>query len=83
MASPESNVHSFILKLWFEEADEELGPRLWRGRITHVQSGAQRYIKDLNEIPAFIEPYLQAEGIELGWRRRLRQWLRGWRKRHN
>ena len=83
MASPKSNLHSFIIRLWFEEAGEEVGPRIWRGHITHVPSGTRRYLKDLNEIIAFIEPYFEAEGIELDWRRRLRQWLRGLRERHN
>ena len=74
MASPESNLHSFIVRLWLEETEEETERAVWRGHITHVPSGTRRYLKDLSEIAAFIAPYLDVEEAGTGWWRR---WLRG------
>ena len=62
-ASAEFNVHSFIVKVWVEEEDTENSGATWRGHITHVPSGDRRYLKNLDEIAAFIEPYLKAMGI--------------------
>ena len=58
----EPHIHSFIVKLWLEETIEETGQILWRGHITHVPSGKRCYLKDLEEIPAFIAPYLKKMG---------------------
>jgi hypothetical protein len=70
MVSPESNHHSFIVRLWREEIDEEAGQPVWRGHITHVPSGTRRYLTDLREVTAFIAPYLEAEKARTGWWRR-------------
>jgi len=64
-ASAEFSVHSFIVKVWLEE-DATVSNRIWRGHITHVPSGEKRYLKNLGEITAFIEPYLKATGIRFG-----------------
>ena len=53
----ESNVHSFIVKIWLEEESDRAKP-LWRGHITHVPTGERRYLKRLNDIRDFIERYL-------------------------
>ncbi|HSE25177.1 MAG TPA: hypothetical protein VLB68_26185 [Pyrinomonadaceae bacterium] len=65
-ASAEFNVHSFIVKVWIEEDATKNSGRLWHGTITHVPSGERRYLKNLGEITAFIEPYLKAMGIRFG-----------------
>ena len=59
MEEPEVQIHSFVLKFWLEEVDEETGQVVWRGHITHVASGERRYLKELNDIIGFIAPYLQ------------------------
>lgn len=59
----ELNTHPFIVKVWLEETAEEAGQATWRGHITHVPSGRRRYLKDLNEIRAFIAPYLEEMGV--------------------
>lgn len=74
-------MHSFIIKLWIEKAPERRGRAVWRGQITHVPSGARRYLKDLSEITAFITPYLETLGVRLGMWRRVRRWLRRPRRR--
>lgn len=75
MAVPESNVHSFIVKLWLEETDGKTDRGDWRGHVTHVPSGERHYIKSPYELTRIITPYLQGEGHGSGWWRRLRQWL--------
>ena len=54
----ESKVHSFIVKIWLEDASDKAKKPLWHGHITHVPSGERRYLKRLNDIRDFIERYL-------------------------
>ena len=67
--------HSFIVKIWLEESLEEAERVIWRGHITHVSNGSQRYVKDLSEIPQFIFPYLEMMGVRPGLRTRVIRWL--------
>lgn len=76
MSLSEPAVHSFIIKLWFEEVPEEAKRPTWHGYITHVPTGERRYLKDLEEITAFITSYLKAAGVRVGLRRRVRLWLK-------
>lgn len=62
----EDNTHSFIVKIWLEETTERADHGTWRGRITHLPSGEQRYIKDLDGILAFVAPYLTKMGVKAG-----------------
>lgn len=79
MDLPESQVDSFIVKLW---AETDAGTATttarvkWHGHITHVSDGARRYLKDLDEIKFFIEPYLAEMGVDVGKRWSLKHWLR-------
>ena len=77
----EANTHSFIVKIWLEETIAETGQATWRGHITHVPDGERRYVKSLEELPAFIRPYLQQMGVKSRSRWQPRDWLRGvWRR---
>ncbi len=69
----------FVIKIWLEETVEESGRTTWRGYITHVPSGRQRPIKELDDIKAFIVPYLKALGMEFGMLWRARRWLNCWK----
>lgn len=76
MVSVESNTHSFIVKIWLEEAPgSSSGRGRWRGRIRHVASSDQLYIRELDDIPIFIAPYLGSMGVKLGLRWSIRRWL--------
>ena len=59
----EANTHPFVVKIWLEEMDEETNQAVWRGHITHVVSGRRQYFTDLDEISAFIRPYLEEMGV--------------------
>ena len=56
---PEAHTHSFVVKVWLEETVEQAGRATWRGHVTHVPSGERRYLEDLDDITAFIAPYLE------------------------
>ena len=67
---------SFVVRIWLEETAEEAGRALWRGRITHVDSGEQDYLRTLGDVTAFIAPFLAGLGVRLCPIRRMMQWLR-------
>lgn len=60
----ESNRHSFVLRVWLEEADAESGQLLWRGQVIHVPTGTRHALYDLADLPACIDSYLKAGS---GW----------------
>ena len=60
----ETNTHPFIVKVWLEEVTTDNARVTWRGHITHVPSGKRRYLKNLDDIQAFIVPYLVPMGIK-------------------
>ena len=76
MDSLEVTSHPFIVRIWLEETAEEAGRATWRGHITHVPSGERRYLRDLDDIIAFIAPYLQEMGVQFDMRWRVKQWLK-------
>jgi hypothetical protein len=78
MNSFEATTHPFTVKIWLEETAEEAGRATWRGHITHVPSGKRRYFEDLDDVVAFIEPYLEGMGVEIDLCRRIRQQLKRW-----
>lgn len=55
--------HSFVIKIWLEETAEEADRARWRGHITHVGSKKRRHFQELEEILAFVWPYLQSMGV--------------------
>lgn len=71
----ESTPQSFIVKLWLEDAGGKKKRKVWRGYITHVPTGARRYLKRLSDITEFIREYL--DGSEaIGSTSRARNWLK-------
>ena len=78
MGTPESKVHSFIVKLWQE--DDGTGKSKWHGYITHVPDAARRYFQDVRDIIGFIKPYLADDGAEPDTGAERPGWLR-WARR--
>lgn len=72
----EPHTHSFIVKIWLEEAVEEAAQAKWRGHITHVPSGERRYLKDIGDITAFLIPYLEKMGVNFNVWQRIRRWMK-------
>jgi hypothetical protein len=71
----EQMIHSFVIKIWREEAGKGKPP-LWRGHITHVPGNERCYLKTVGDIPAFILDYLQRMGVHMSLRWRLKHWLK-------
>ncbi len=61
----EGSSHSFVIRIWLEETAEEAGQSLWRGHITHVTSEKRAYLKELDDIRAFVVPYLREMRVEV------------------
>ena len=68
--------HSFIVRIWLEETGQDENKATWRGKITHVPGGEQRYIRDLNGIISFVVPYLEIMGVKVSDDYRLIHWLK-------
>lgn len=73
---PESKVHSFIVKLWQDEAGDETEKPVWHGYITHVPDGERRYLKRLRDIADFITRFLEDGSLERESSSRLKGWLK-------
>jgi hypothetical protein len=71
----EGQTESFVVRLWLEDA-RRTSRAQWRGRITHVDGNERRYIRQLDDIPRFIVPFLEELGGDIGWRWRAKRWLR-------
>lgn len=76
MTPLEDNTYVFIVRIWLERREIEGAAFEWRGVIEHVLTGERRYVRDLNDIPANIAPFLEEMGVGLRTRWRLRKWLR-------
>lgn len=59
MQASETSVHSFMIRLWQEEAQVSSQLDHWRGHITHIPGNQRRYIEDLDAIKDFIESHLR------------------------
>jgi hypothetical protein len=75
MKSLDSDTHSFVIKIWVEEAADEKAPVVWRGHITHVPDGERQYLNTLSDIQKFIAPYLKTMGVQVG-KGKWRQWMK-------
>jgi hypothetical protein len=76
MESIEASNQSFVIKVWLEETKAKGRSARWRGRITHVPSGDQRYVENLEQITDFISQYLERVGVKPSLFQRLRRNLR-------
>ena len=57
MISETTDNHSFIVKIWYEETNEQPPQSIWRGRVTHVPSHEQKYFQDFKDLISFIQHY--------------------------
>jgi hypothetical protein len=80
MAFPDLRVHSFIVKVWLDDAEDATAPDKLHGHITHVPSGERHYLKDIDGITDFVVYHLKLVGVKFGRRWRIRHCLRCWRR---
>ena len=66
--------HTFILRIWIEPREIEGAAPEWRGMVEHVDSGKRKYLNDLDQIIAFIAPYLKEMGIKTSKPDKGRKW---------
>lgn len=72
----EANTQVFIVRVWLEPRSSPDAPPEWRGVIEHAPTRERRYIKDLNDLSAFIAVYLEHMGVKIkrgSWLRRPRR----------
>jgi len=53
-------MHTFVLRVWLEPKESRDGIPEWRGVIEHINSGKNQYLKELDEIGAFVWPFLES-----------------------
>ena len=76
MESYEETTHSFVVKVWLEDAGLTSGQVIWRGHITHVMSNERRYIQTLDEVTEFIDRYLVPADMKSSICKRITRWLK-------
>lgn len=62
----EDKATAYIVRVWLEQREVPDAPVTWRGSIEHVASGRIKYLTDLDDIPRFIRPFLEAMGATFG-----------------
>lgn len=75
----ESTNHSFVIRVSLALSTSKTGQVTWRGQIIHVPSGNKGHLEELDDVVAFIIPYLEAMGVRFGIYSRVRRWL--WRQK--
>lgn len=75
MSLSESSRQVFIIRIWREPREIDGALPEWRGAIECTYDNQQHYLKSLDEIVAFILPYLEKLGVKLERDNDLRQWL--------
>ena len=56
----------FVLKLWCEPRETEVGSCLWRGSIENTMTRRVVYFNDLAELNTLLEAYLTTPGPDSG-----------------
>lgn len=75
----DTEIHSFILKIWVEPDQQSTQPARVHGYITHVPTGERRYIQHLKDLDLILHEFLPLP--EPGLWARIRRRLRGWHSR--
>lgn len=80
MTSTEKKREVFVIRIWRERRELQEIPPEWRGEIECIGSGERRYLKSLDEIIAFIAPYLEQMGVKIERQWAIPAWLVRWGK---
>lgn len=71
----EPEAHSFIVKIWVEQAGSGNKEVRWRGSVTHVPGGERISASDLAGILEPIGKHLEELGVRIGSKWRVCLWL--------
>jgi hypothetical protein len=58
-ATGETRAATFVVRLWQEPRQSPAADAVWRGTAVHVQTGAERGIKGLDELVRFMQSWLE------------------------
>ena len=58
-------LQAFVFRIGLEDVVGDTGPHHWRGHITHVDSGAARYVDNYGDLFYFVNHYLLNHGPSL------------------
>ncbi len=77
MDSLESNTCIFLVEIW-TDIDEVINEVVWRGSIKNVKDKEfdEILFTSLDDLPALIQPFLEAQGVRFGYLVRMKQKLR-------
>lgn len=67
----ETSIHSFVVRIWLEEPDQETKLPVWDGQITLVATGEQVRFKDLDTMSKVVAAHLSSLGVDPGFKWRL------------
>lgn len=65
MHDADASGHTFVIRIWLEEAAQEGRPATWRGHIRHVLEGRPQHVQTLDEIVAVLSEHLRRMGVEV------------------
>jgi hypothetical protein len=60
----DQEAHSFVIRLWRENREDNKVEAEWRGWIEHVQSGQRCYFRNITEINQIVATYLNELGLK-------------------
>lgn len=52
------DAHSFVLRIWLEDAATEASQARWRGRITNVLDERTRVVQQFDQFEEFVQEYV-------------------------
>lgn len=58
LAALDPHILSFIIKIWFEDDDNDNLKPSWQGTITHVPSGKRKSVQTIQGIDEFIQAFI-------------------------
>lgn len=71
----DTDIHSFIVKVWLASGEDKNSLVQLQGRITHAYTKEFSPVHTPSDILAFVKPYLQEMNVKLSLRNRLILWL--------
>jgi hypothetical protein len=71
MPTSQPGPQSLVVKIWVEETGGSAQATVWRGSVTHVETGERVYVRDMTHLFQVIVPFVEKIGGPLRFRTRL------------